>query len=131
MTCHLVKAENNLGRSTVIDLDSKMPNKFRQIDHRTIEFIIFKNTKYYLKKGAKKIEIDEDAKEDKAPKWDPKLLAVGNWFSATSYFKVTNIDGDQIMCSSGGKQIQISKDIIEYEMHNASVYATEQKVPLT
>jgi hypothetical protein len=36
MICHLVKTENNLGRSTVIDLSSKSDNKFRQIDHRTI-----------------------------------------------------------------------------------------------
>ncbi len=29
MTCHLVKAESSLGRSTVIDLTSKHENKFR------------------------------------------------------------------------------------------------------
>jgi hypothetical protein len=54
MICHLVKVENNLGRSTVIDLTAKTDNKFRQVDHRTIESIIFKNVKYSLKKGAKK-----------------------------------------------------------------------------
>ena len=36
LTCHLVDVENNLGRSTVIDLTAKSDNKFRQIDHRTI-----------------------------------------------------------------------------------------------
>lgn len=41
MVCHLVKAENNLGRSTVIDLSAATENKFRQVDHRTIESIIF------------------------------------------------------------------------------------------
>ena len=40
MTCHLVNVENNLGRSTVIDLTAKTPSKFRQIDHRTIQWII-------------------------------------------------------------------------------------------
>ncbi len=45
MTCHMVKVENNLGRSLVIDLNSDSDNKFRQIDHRTIESIIFKNVK--------------------------------------------------------------------------------------
>lgn len=54
MTCHLVEAENMLGRSTVIDLNTKSDNKFRQVDHRTIEFIIIRNVKYSLKKGAKK-----------------------------------------------------------------------------
>jgi hypothetical protein len=29
MTCHLVEAENMLGRSTVIDLNAKGENKFR------------------------------------------------------------------------------------------------------
>lgn len=37
MHCHLVKCENGLGRSTVIDLGAKGDNKFRQVDHRTIE----------------------------------------------------------------------------------------------
>ena len=84
MTCHLVNTENNLGRSTVIDLDAKGENKFRQIDHRTIEFIVFKNVKYVLKKGAKKAkEEEEEEKKKDAPKWNAKELAIGNWFSGT------------------------------------------------
>ena len=70
MTCHLVKAENLLGRSTVIDLTAKTENKFRQIDHRTIEYIISYNTKYVLKKGSKKAEKDEE--EKKGEKWDKR-----------------------------------------------------------
>ena len=89
MTCHLVKAENLLGRSTVIDLTAKTDNKFRQIDHRTIEYIIANNTKYVLKKGSKKAEKDEE--EKKGEKWDKRQLAVGNWFSGTSYFKIDRI----------------------------------------
>jgi hypothetical protein len=85
MTCHLTLAENNLGRSTVIDLTAKEKNKFRQIDHRSIDYIIFKNVKYVLKKGGKKEEDKEE--EKKGPKWDYSKLAVGNWFSATNYFK--------------------------------------------
>jgi hypothetical protein len=41
LVCHLVDVENNLGRSTVIDLNAKTPSKFRQVDHRSIEYIIF------------------------------------------------------------------------------------------
>ena len=41
MVCHLVKAEGNLGRSTVVNLSTDDANKFRQVDHRSIEFIIF------------------------------------------------------------------------------------------
>ena len=84
MICHLVDVENNLGRSTVIDISAKTDNKFRQIDHRTIQYIIFKNVKYVLKKGGKK-EADEEEKKG-GDLWDKKDLAVGNWFSRTSYF---------------------------------------------
>ena len=87
MTCHLVKVENNLGRSTVIDLNAQSPSKFRQVDHRSIEWIIFKNVKYVLKKGAKKAE-EEEKKKGEAPLWDPKKLAVGNWFSSTMYVDI-------------------------------------------
>ena len=66
LRCHLVKAENKLGRSLVIDLDTTTPSKFRQIDHRTIEYIIVNNTKYFLKKGAKKQAQEESDEEKKA-----------------------------------------------------------------
>ena len=49
----MIEVENNLGRSLVIDLSADSENKFRQIDHRSIDFIIFRNVKYTLKKGAK------------------------------------------------------------------------------
>jgi len=49
MQCHLVKCEHSLGRSTVINLNSESENKFRLVDHRTIEYIILRNTKYTLK----------------------------------------------------------------------------------
>ena len=57
----MVEAENALGRSTVIDLQTKNPNKFRQVDHRTIVYVILRNVKYVLKKGGKKAaSADED-----------------------------------------------------------------------
>jgi len=96
MICHLIKAESGLGRSTVIDLSSKHENKFRQVDHRTIEHIILKNVKYVLKKSGKKDqkkEDDEEKKKDK-PKWDTSKLAVDNWFSGTSYYKALEVKGD-------------------------------------
>lgn len=76
MVCHLVTVENNLGRSTCIDLNAKGPNKFRQIDHRSIESIIFKNTKFLLKKGAKARTVESsteaDTSEDKKSVAKPK-----------------------------------------------------------
>ena len=92
MTCHMVEVENNLGRSLVIYLGSKSPNKFRQVDHRSIEYIIFKNIKYVLKKGAKAPEEEERKKDE--PNWDSKKLSVGNWFSGTNYYHAKQERGD-------------------------------------
>ena len=43
----LSKAEGKLGRSLVIDLPSQ---GYRQVDHRTIKWIVIDNVKYNLKK---------------------------------------------------------------------------------
>ena len=51
MTCAMINVENNLGRSVVADLNVRGPWKYRQVDHRTIESIIFGNVKYVLKKS--------------------------------------------------------------------------------
>ena len=56
----MVEVENNLGRSLVIDLKAKGKDKFRQVDHRSIESIIFKNVKYLLKKSGGKNFADID-----------------------------------------------------------------------
>ena len=82
----MVEVENSLGRSLVIDLTADGPNKFKQVDHRSIDHIIYQNTKYVLKKGAKADEPEEFKKD--APKWNSASLAVGNWFSGTRYFQV-------------------------------------------
>ena len=119
--CHMIEVQNNLGRSLVIDLTANSENKFRQIDHRSIDFIIFRNVKYTLKKGAKSQDLDE--KEDKnAPLWDKDSLSVGDWFSGTRYFKAISDNGKEVICESQGQQITISKDILEYEMKNANVF---------
>jgi hypothetical protein len=97
MICHLVKCESTLGRSTVIDLSTTHANKFRQVDHRSINWLIMNNMKYVLKKGGKKRAADDsddemntgDKKKKEEPKWDFTKLAVGNTFSGTSYFRAT------------------------------------------
>lgn len=48
---HLVKSEQHLGRTLIIDLAS---NGYRQVDHRTIQWIILRNVKYSLGKQYKK-----------------------------------------------------------------------------
>lgn len=135
MTCHLVEAENMLGRSTVIDLNAKGDNKFRQVDHRTIDFIILRNVRYSLKKGGKKVQPkeDEEMKDEKKkePKWNSTKLAVGNWFSGTRYFRAVEEKDNQIKMRSEGQDITVSRDILEQQMYNASVFDTEEKISLT
>lgn len=90
ITGHLVSSDNNLGRSLVIDLNAPMNNNFRQVDHRTIEYLIYKNVKYSLGKKAPGAEFP--LKHEKgAAKWKSDKLAVGNWFSSVSYYKVKSI----------------------------------------
>jgi len=56
LTGYLLKTETGFGRSTVIDLEADRGNKpdwdsrIRQVDHRTLNWLIFKNVKYFLKK---------------------------------------------------------------------------------
>lgn len=45
--CYLSKSEGKLGRSLVIDLAK---GGFKQIDHRSIQWLIIDNVKYTLKK---------------------------------------------------------------------------------
>ena len=129
MVCHLVKVENNLGRSTVIDLNAETPSKFRQVDHRSIEWIIFENTKYVLKQGGKKNDVEEKKKDE--PLWDPKKLAVGNWFSSTMYLDVTEPKGAEILAEANGQFILVERQIVEQEMYNASTFESEEKLALT
>ena len=49
MTCFLASADNHLGRSSIIDLNSPHGRNFRQVDHRTINWLILKNVKYIVK----------------------------------------------------------------------------------
>lgn len=88
ITGHLISSENLLGRSLVIDLKAPCTNNVRSVDHRTIEWIIFRNVKYTLGKkpsgtGDLPVPYDKTAR-----KWDTSKLEVGNWFSSSSYYKV-------------------------------------------
>lgn len=88
---HLVESENNLGRSLVIDLNAPANNNFRQVDHRSIEYIIFKNVKYSLGKKAPDTE-ELPLKYDRSkPNWESSKLAEGTWFSSITYYKIKDL----------------------------------------
>lgn len=136
LVCHLVNAEASLGRSTVVDLTTDKANKFRQVDHRTINYIIYDNCKYILKKGAKAKREDDDDEDDykknkDKPHWDFKKLSVGDTFSGTSYFHTKSEAGDKVETKSQGVSITISKDVLNTQMYNSAVFDKEEKVSLT
>lgn len=132
---HLVESQNALGRSLVVDLKAPAFNSFRQVDHRSIEYIIFKNVKYSIgKKAADTAELPLKF-EKNALNWEESKLAVGNWFSSITYYKVKSLlDKDNVMVASNRdskKQLTMSRDILEHEMHSGQVYDKEEKVNRT
>lgn len=126
-----------MGRSAIIDLNAPESNNFRQVDHRSIDYIIYKNVKYSLgkKPAAQAIEEVPLKVDYKLPKWNPKNLAVGNWFSQTNYYKVKKIlDKDKVEVASkfeSDKVLTLSRDILEYEMNSSKVYDSEEKITRT
>lgn len=120
LTGHLIDCENNMGRSTMIDLSAKAPNNVRQVDHRTIDYIIFKNVKYALGRKpagfAEELPLKVDTTQ---PRWDASKLAVGNWFSQITYYKLIEIvDAEtvKVATSGSGQVLTLSKDILLKEM---------------
>lgn len=80
MICYLQKVENITERIFVKNLEATAASKkLGQIDIKAIQWIVVKNVKYVINKGAIKLDDEEEKEVDVA--WDPKKLAVGNWFS--------------------------------------------------
>ena len=77
----------------VQDLNAPVYNNIRSVDHRSIDYIIFKNVKYSL--GKKAAGTDSESlplKHDfKLPRWNVTKLKIGNWFSQITYYKVKSI----------------------------------------
>jgi hypothetical protein len=122
ITGHLVESDNNLGRSLIIDLNAPKPNNFRQVDHRAIDFIIYRNVKYSLGKKAAGSEEFPLKYDRTAAKWSEAKLAVGNWFSSVSYYKVKSItdkDNVQVTTPQSSSELTMSRDIMEYEMNSS------------
>lgn len=135
MTCHMVQVENNLGRSLVIDLKAAGENKFRQVDHRTIDSIIFKNTRYSLKKGGSNLANVEIHIPKDEPKWDAKKLAIGDIFSGTSYYEtVSELGNNEVFCHEknfNDRGVTIDRSLFNNTMENACIWEEEEQLSLT
>jgi hypothetical protein len=155
LTGRLVKTEAKLGRSLMVDFNFWDPkNSFRQVDHRTIKWIILRNKKYtYKKEGLKKkksvetlgktsestsVDIDDKDLEKKTLKLDNKALWIGsklqkgNWFSSSMYVRVDKIIGEKIdVYNSRGHNLSLTRNILEMEMYSADHYANEEKSNMT
>ena len=132
---HLKESENHLGRSMIIDLNAPKHFNIRQVDHRTIDYIIHKNVKYSLGKKDPKIgELPLKGEKD-ADKWNGSKLSIGNWFSSVVYYKVRNVvDKDNCMVSTSknsSKELKMSRDILEFEMHSGEHFKEQKKITRT
>ena len=133
MIGHLVDSENHLGRSLIIDLNAAAPHNFRQVDHRSIEYIIFKNVKYSLGKRTGEAPEQLPIKQSHdVRKWAPANLEVNNWFSSISYYKIKEIvDKDTVMvcnCQEPSKVLSMSRDILLKEMYSAQIHEKTEKI---
>ena len=137
LTACLVNVEPRLGRSMVKDLTKPAGQNLRQVDHRTIEWIIFKNRKFILKKSGKKYPVLPEAALDiQNPlntKWNEDKLSVGNWLSETEYIKIVKILPNEMLevTSTEGVNLRISANIVKEEMNSATHYENTVKVPRT
>jgi hypothetical protein len=132
ITGHLVSNEHLMGRSLMIDLNAPKGKGFRYVDHRTIQYIIFKNVKYTLgKRDAGLEDIPLKRSHDEAH-FDGSKLGIDNWFSSIQYYKVKQIlDGENCLVESNKSEIKLSRDIMEYEMFSGMISDKEEKITRT
>ena len=82
--------------------------------------------------NGKKTSSGREAAKNGKPLWDPKSLAVDDFFSSISYLKVEKIDGNQITVNNhiGGSWF-ITKDLLTRDMWSADHFDREVKCGMT
>ena len=136
---HLVENDCKMGRTLVIDLDAPQDSAFRQIDHRTIEFIILRNVKYTLGKKTTLAANEDKIKQlsQEQAKWDLKSLQVGNWFSEMQYYqlleKEASKNGDFLceVLKKDAEQYHVPEEQLLNLMNSGTLYDQEQKITRT
>ena len=112
----------------VIDLNAPVYNNIRSVDHRSIDYIIFKNVKYQLGKKAAGTDSDHlPIKHDfTKPRWNESKLELGNIFSQITYYQVKNIiDKDNVKVVTSlnrAKEVTMSKDILVHDMNSSKAF---------
>ena len=134
MIAHLVQSDQHMGRSLVLDLEAPATNRWRQVDHRTIQSIILRNVKYTLGKKST-LSSQEEPKFNLRPKWDAKKLKVGNWFSECQYYQLENGGPkdemmDVYINNESKDNYQVPKDQL-IDMYSGTLYESEEKVTRT
>ena len=122
-----------MGRSMIVDLNAPANNNIRQVDHRTIQSIVLRNVKYSLGRKAPGTEEIPVKTDYDAPKWEASNLKKGNWFSQITYYKVKEIDDENVIVRTmkDSQTLTLSKDILNTEMNSGHAYDSEDKVTRT
>lgn len=134
ITGHLLKCENNLGRSVIVDLNAPANNNIRQVDHRTIEYIIYKNVKYSqgVRSTPEDLPLHQHSNERN---FDASRIVPGNWVCEIAYYKVVDKANSDIPVVSvpqdSKSHFGCSKVILEEQFHHSNSFETTEAVTRT
>ena len=130
---HLVKSEQHMGRSLVIDLEAPADSNFRQVDHRTIQSIIWRNVKYTLGKKSTMSTLDSLTFKSTDAKWNSSKLKVGNWFSENQFYKLVDHTGSQWTCmphNEANEEYSIDDQQMQ-DMYSATLFESQESLTRT